>query len=362
VDSFTSRAFAGNPAAVCLVAPSRQLSDREMLLIAAEMNLSETAFLTPLPDVPLDPHSAGGASSASPMVPAFGLRWFTPAVEVPLCGHATLAVAHVLFFEVPRRAEADPNSVSALFARVYKDSVVSFSTLSGRLDVRLASPERLLELDFPANSPEPLPLESPLASRIPAALSVPHATVAGLAYSPTTRKLLIEFADAATLADIRLNHEALTSIDYGAERVVRGVIATVDTRHLDTDKDATLLRYANTHFASRYFAPWVGIPEDPVTGTWNLTPCSPLLLLLLPTMSLRMTPTSNATHSRHITGSAHTVLGPYWASKFNLRELQAFQASARGGHLTLHLPKDSTRILIQGHATTMLSGTLTLPQ
>ncbi len=117
VDAFTERPFAGNPAAVCLLA--EEADPAWMQAVASEMNLSETAFLLP--------EGAPGA---------YGLRWFTPAVEVELCGHATLASAHVLWST----------------GSVAPDAAISFSTLSGTLTA--ARDGELIAMDFPAAVPE----------------------------------------------------------------------------------------------------------------------------------------------------------------------------------------------------------------
>jgi PhzF family phenazine biosynthesis protein len=204
VDAFTSEPFAGNPAAVCLLEDER--SDRWLQAVAAEMNLSETAFLW----------RDGGAHR---------LRWFTPAVEVPLCGHATLASAHVLFETA--RAAGDG---------------LRFATKSGEL--RATREEGgAIELDFPAFSCEP--------TLLPAAVAV------ALGVTP------LETSRVA-----RLNGDSLL-VEAGSEQEVRG--ARPDPRALLAAGAPSVILTTRSEtpgfdFVSRYFAPGAGVPEDPVTG------------------------------------------------------------------------------------------------
>jgi len=201
VDAFTDAPFRGNPAAVC-VAPEPR-SDRWMQLVAREMNLSETAFLHRQPD-------------------GFDLRWFTPTVEVALCGHATLAAAHVLW--------EDGHLEPAEQAR--------FHTRSGLLtaDRRGA----WIEMDFPAKREEPAPAPTGLA----AALGVTPAYVGKNQFD-----YLVEVDSEETVRHLTPDHTALAKLP------VRGVIVTSRAKTGEFD------------FVSRFFAPGSGIPEDPVTGS-----------------------------------------------------------------------------------------------
>ncbi len=202
VDAFTDTPFRGNPAGVCCLdeaADARWMQD-----VAAEVNLSETAFVVRRPDGVHD------------------LRWFTPAIEVDLCGHATLATAHVLW------------ETAALAA----DDQARFETRSGRLAaVRV---DGRIELDFPAASTEPT--EPP--SRLLEALGV-RATHVG----STTSVFLVE---VATEREVR---EAAPSFAALRELGIRGVILTAGSNDHRFD------------FVSRFFAPGAGIDEDPVTGS-----------------------------------------------------------------------------------------------
>jgi len=201
IDAFTDRPFAGNPAAVCLL--EQEMDAAWMQSVAQEMNLSETAFLLPRED-------------------GFGLRWFTPAVEVELCGHATLASAHFLWSE----RHITPNTVAR------------FHTQSGLLTA--AQRDGWIELDFPATPATPAPAPAGMA----AALGCTPVAIAKSAYD-----YLIE---VATESEVR----ALEP-DYRALRVVnaRGVIVTAVGGSGRDD------------FVSRFFGPAVGIDEDPVTGS-----------------------------------------------------------------------------------------------
>jgi len=203
VDAFARRPFEGNPAAVCLL--DREADAAWMQAVAAEMNLSETAFV-----VPRD----GG----------FGLRWFTPTVEVDLCGHATLASAHVLWSS-QRLASGEP---------------ARFETLSGPLACRRLDDGRV-EMDFPAEPPSPC--------EAPAGLS----TALGAAPRWVGRNRMdwvVELADESTLRSLAPALEAVRQLG------LRGLVVTARA-------DAG----APYDFVSRFFAPQSGVPEDPVTGS-----------------------------------------------------------------------------------------------
>jgi PhzF family phenazine biosynthesis protein len=201
VDAFTDRPFAGNPAAVCLL--EVECDSQWMQAVAAEMNLSETAFVRPQDN-------------------GFELRWFTPAVEVDLCGHATLAAAHVLWSE----------------GIIDGDDIIPFSTRSGEL--QCARRGELIEMDFPATVAEPLQTDEGLAE----ALGVEPSWVGG---SKFDRLVLVE--SAQVLRTMRPDFARLRAIP------VRGVIVTCTSDDQRFD------------FLSRFFGPAVGIDEDPVTGS-----------------------------------------------------------------------------------------------
>jgi PhzF family phenazine biosynthesis protein len=254
VDAFTSTPFAGNPAAVCLL---DEVHKSEWLQqVAAEMNLSETAFLLPEND-------------------GWRLRWLTPTVEVELCGHATLASAHVLW---------ETNRVTAR-------SQVRFWTRSGLLKAQKR--RGMIELDFPAFQVEECKPPRGLAKALGADLIF----VGGYG-----KDYLCEVEDEETLRAIAPDFAELKDVLPG------GVIVTAPPAQAGLD------------FVSRFFAPAVGINEDPVTG------------------------------------SAHCALGPYWAAKLGKTDLVGFQASARGGLVRVRVSKE--RVQLGGQAVTVLRGEL----
>jgi len=201
LDAFTRRLFGGNPAAVVLL--DAWLPDRVLAAIAAEKNLAETAFVIPRADV-------------SP------LRWFTPAVEVDLCGHATLAAADVLFrYRFPALAR------------------IAFSTRSGELTVTREG--ELLQMDFPARPGQPVPVTDALVSALGARPREAY----------QARDLLAILESESEVRSLRPDFQRIASLDTFAV-IVSATGARVD-------------------FVSRFFAPAAGIPEDPVTGSSHCT-------------------------------------------------------------------------------------------
>ena len=247
VDAFAERPLTGNPAAVMPL--ERWLPDELMQAIAAENNLAETAFTVPCDDGTAD----------------FDLRWFTPTVEITLCGHATLASAHILI-------HTDP---------------VRFATRSGVLTV--ARRDDLLELDMPAAPPEPANLPEVLD-----ALGITGETFLSRAGNGNA-VVLVE--DEEAVRAVRPDFAALAALPY-----LVSVTAPGD------DHDV----------ASRVFAAFHGVPEDPVTG------------------------------------SAHTTLVPFWADRLGRTEFVALQASKRTG--VLHCRALDDRVALGGHCQTVIAG------
>ena len=214
IDAFTDRPFAGNPAAVCLLDPGTWPDEGWMQRVAAEMNLAETAFARPLP----------GAADAD-----WALRWFTPAVEVSLCGHATLATAHAMHSD-----RGAPGSVR-------------FSSRSGVLTAH-TSDDGIITLDFPAAPATEIAVPDGLAQ----ALGVkPDATY----LTGALGDLLAVFADEAAIFALAPDFAAVSRLTRAGD--IRGVIATAQARDTGRGYD----------FVSRFFAPSQGIAEDPVTGS-----------------------------------------------------------------------------------------------
>ncbi|MEO0409379.1 MAG: PhzF family phenazine biosynthesis protein [Cyanobacteria bacterium P01_A01_bin.135] len=215
VDAFTNRPFAGNPAAVCLV-PSPQ-PEAWMQQVAQEMNLSETAFVQRLENL-----SRSGAHQ-------FNLRWFTPTTEVDLCGHATLASAHVLLSE----------------GYLPEDAAIEFQTRSGPLTAR--STAAGIELNFPATP-------VPAASAPPGLLDALGITAAPEFVGKSRFDYLIEVASEAQVRQMQPNFRELRHLP------VRGIIVTSRGESSSSAGDAY-------DMVSRFFAPGSGIDEDPVTGS-----------------------------------------------------------------------------------------------
>jgi PhzF family phenazine biosynthesis protein len=212
VDAFTDAPFLGNPAAVCLLDAPRDAP--WMQAVAAEMNLAETAFVWP----------EGGA---------FGLRWFTPAVEVPLCGHATLASAHVLYDT----------------GRVREDAAIAFDSHSGRLAAEREG--AWIRLDFPALPPREMPCAPPPG--LLDALGLNAASGARVHEVPRPNATdgpswLVELASVAALRAVQPDFPALRSVAGHA---------VILTARGEGEYD----------FVSRFFAPKAGVDEDPVTGS-----------------------------------------------------------------------------------------------
>ncbi len=265
VDAFADEPFTGNPAGVCLLEGDDFPQAAWMQSVAAELNLAETAFAHRLTRDP---------------AADWALRWFTPAVEVNLCGHATLATAHVM--------------AGAGVA----EGTVRFATRSGVL-VTHSHADGTFTLDFPANPPVPSPVPPELGPVLGAAPVAVYTT-------GDLGDLLVELADEQTVRGLAPDLHALSNLDY------RGIIVTARA-------DQPGGRY---HYVSRFFGPRVGIPEDPVTGSAH-TALAPLWSARLGSASLTGLQASARTglvHTRlldgrvELTGRAITVLDGQLAS------------------------------------------------
>lgn len=254
VDAFTDSPFSGNPAAVCVL--PQEGDEGWMQRVANEMNLSETAFLFQQED-------------------GYNLRWFTPVIEVDLCGHATLASAHILW-------------ETGLLA---PDQEARFYTRSGLLTA--VRQDNWIQLDFPSEPEDEIDAPEKLSD----ALGISPNYVGKNRFD-----YLIEIESEESIRNLTPNFTVLRTIDS------RGFIVTsvADSPEFD--------------FVSRFFAPSFGINEDPVTG------------------------------------SAHCCLGPFWQKKLGKNEFTAYQASARGGIIKVHVAGE--RVLLAGQAFTVMRGTL----
>jgi PhzF family phenazine biosynthesis protein len=255
IDAFTAEPFAGNPAAVCILPQPKD--ETWMQNVAREMNLSETAFLLQQAD-------------------GFLLRWFTPVVEVDLCGHATLASAHALW----ERGDLKPTEQAR------------FNTRSGILTAHLRGD--WIEMDFPAKTEESCAEPEGLAQVLGAQIKY---------LGKNQFDYLVEVDSEEIVRTLKPDFARLAALP------VRGVMVT------------SLSSSPGYDFVSRFFAPRVGVNEDPVTG------------------------------------SAHCCLAPFWGNRLQKNELVAFQASPRGGRIRLRLKGE--RVILAGQAVTILRGNLT---
>jgi PhzF family phenazine biosynthesis protein len=250
VDAFTDQPFRGNPAAVCLLDGPKD--DAWLQAVAAEMNLSETAFLTRVDS-------------------GYRLRWFTPKTEVALCGHATLASAHILW-------QAGHSPVQ---------EPIQFHTKSGVL--KASRVDQHIELDFPLVQQEAVPAPP----RLTEALGARPCYVGRNRYD----RLLVELESEQVVRGLKPNLALIAALP------ALGVIVTARSATLDFD------------FVSRFFAPAIGVSEDPVTG------------------------------------GAHCCLASYWRSRIHKDEFRAYQASPRGG--VMHVRVDGDRVFLGGQAVTV---------
>ena len=259
VNAFANGLFDGNTAAVVIV--DKYPSDNEMVSVAGLFGFSETAFLLPLVQA------------------KYQIRWFTPETEVPLCGHATLASAGFLFSE-----------------REKNEELISFSSLSGELTARRRGDE--LELDFPLDIPQPYVPDREVLNAM-GKLKIRQTLIA-----KTTSNLILVQESPEDVMAVQPDFKALAAI---MDQPYFGVAVTAVT------KDG---------YICRYFAPWEGINEDPVTG------------------------------------SAQTFLAPYWAGVLGKNKLKGFQASERGGKFNVTVLDG--RLLLRGKVVIYLRGVLNL--
>ena len=280
VDAFTRELFKGNPAGVCLsfrdVSPSTNL-DQFFQKIATEMNISETAFITKAND--------------SPSNSRYFLQWFTPTNEVDLCGHGTLATAHILFEQLLQNSPVDE---------------LTFETKkAGELKVKKSDHQGRLQLDFPMSDPQPIELDKEILNEIKLKLNITQ-DILDIQLCKRTKKLLLQLS---SIDDSIKPQKSLTEINFDPSMhlFVRGIILTSKST-------------STVDFISRYFAPWNGILEDPVTG------------------------------------SAHTVLAAYWSRILKKSILHGYQQSARGGDVECELDTENQRVLLRGYAITVMQG------
>lgn len=256
VDSFTNEKFKGNPAAVCL--PDRDLDSDTMQSIAAEIGFSETAFIKQITDN------------------TYSIRFFSPKTEIPLCGHATLASSKIVF---------STNSF---------DSIKFINCNNVELCIEKAAQK--IRMQFPVYDTE----ETEVPQKMFDALGITE--IVAKRYSPINKIIVIEIKSAGELANLKPDFTALVNSHTG----INGVLVTAIS-----DND-------NFDFHYRYFWPWAGTNEDPVTG------------------------------------GIQTFLTKYWATKLNKTKLNAYQSSLRTGTMSTELLKD--KVYIFGEAVIVLQG------
>lgn len=289
IDAFSSKAFSGNPAGVCLVEQENVFDNDEKQNIAAEMNLAETAFLHLLkPGDTFD------------KAKEFKLQWFTPVMEVNLCGHATMASSAALF-------HVKGNQNDALI----------FHTKSGELIARRRGSS--IAINLPLN---PCTTELPSGCDEIVKMAVGSITPLDVQYAPgANSEILIRLPDIVT----RKEFETIQPDLYGLMTVYNfkgapGVILTVKGKKDTGSEDENGRPF---DFLSRYFDPWNGIPEDPVTG------------------------------------AAHCVLAAYWSKVLEQNQFYARQCSPRGGNLEIQILGED-RVELSGTAVVMYEGHLTI--
>jgi len=259
VNAFTGKYYQGNTAAVLLL--DTYPPKARMQRLAKEFGFSETVFVV--------------KESAE----LFRIRWFTPETEVKLCGHGTLAAATVLFAE---------GAVSG--------DRLTFLSRSGQLHI--SHHNATITMDFPRDEPMEIPLRQNLAAALTSIEPICSL------YAPNTRNLIYVYTDAQTVVDMCPDFQRLAQLQ---DDRVFGIIVTAG-------------QWNGYHYVCRYFAPWEGIWEDPVTG------------------------------------SAQVSLAPYWGKRLHKLTLKGYQASGRGGRFQVSLKRN--RVLIKGRAFIYLKGQL----
>lgn len=333
VNAFTHRPFSGNPAAVCYLPYIPD--DRWLQMIAREFNLSETAFVVkrqPASKGAEEEGSEGGKDTEEDEQKEgveFDLRWFTPKVEVDLCGHATLASAHIIFSAgivegnaivfhtrsgVLRATkvrgydgeEEDDEASAANAAAEGGDAEQQQQQVAGKKKPS-ASSRGVVELDFPISTAQECAAEQ--AKALTEALGVDAVWVG----ATTLGDFLVELPSSEAVRAVRPQLHLLRDLPGRG-----GVIVTARAGAGDASSGPD----GDVDFVSRFFCPKAGIDEDPVTG------------------------------------SAHCVLGWYWTRKLGKSRLEAYQASERGGRVSVRVEEQEGRVYLQGGAVLVMAGSI----
>lgn len=260
VDSFTNQPFKGNPAGVCIL--ESDVNDDLMLSIAQELGLSETAFIKKLKKVN-----------------EYSIRYFSPKMEIPLCGHATLAASKVVFEKVDRND-------------------IHFINIQ-EIDLQIQKQDNEIVMEFPVY--KTIPSQAP--KKLLQALGIDKTV--NIEYNSETNILLVEIEDVSLLENLKPDFNALEA----STDAINGVLVSAKSNKADYD------------FYSRYFWPWSGTNEDPVTG------------------------------------GTHTFLTPYWSKRLGKKKMKSFQCSQRTGFMEVELTKQNT-LLIKSQAVLVFEGTL----
>ena len=261
VDSFTDKPFKGNPAGVCIL--NQKLSEEQMQSIAKELGLSETAFI-----IQIDKQNK------------YSIRYFSPIMEIPLCGHATLASSKVLF-------EIKPEMVEIHFKNIQN------------LDLMIRKYGDKIEMEFPIY--ETVPQNAP--DELLNALGIEK--ISNSEFNKETNILLLEIESGELLNNLSPDFERLKR----SHNSINGVLVTATSERSDFD------------FESRYFWPWSGTNEDPVTG------------------------------------GTHTFLAKYWGTRLNKKKMNSYQCSERTGFMEVELISDN-KLTIKSEAQIVLKGEL----
>lgn len=261
VDSFTDEPFKGNPAGVCIL--NRKLSDKQMQSIAKELGLSETAFIDKIDNQD-----------------QYSIRYFSPVMEIPLCGHATLAASKVLF-------EMNSKMVAIHFKNVQD------------LDLMIKKCGHKIEMEFPIYDTTPQNAPEELLSALGIEIIV------NSEFNKETNILLLEIERSELLESLSPDFEKLKR----SHNSINGVLVTAKSPRKDFD------------FESRYFWPWSGTNEDPVTG------------------------------------ATHTFLAKYWSNRLNKKKMNSFQCSERTGFMEVEL-MNYDKLVIKSEAQIFLKGEL----
>lgn len=261
VDSFTDKPFKGNPAGVCIL--NEKLSNFQMQSIAKELGLSETAFVIQIEEQN-----------------KYSIRYFSPRMEIPLCGHATLASAKVLFEKDPKMAEIHFRNIQNLDLMIRKDG-------------------DKIAMDFP--------VYDTIAQNAPDELlnALGINKIINSEFNKETNILLLEIESSELLKNLSPDFESLK----GSHTSINGVLVTAISEKSDFD------------FESRYFWPWSGTNEDPVTG------------------------------------ATHTFLTKYWSTRLNKKKMNSYQCSERSGFMEVEITSDN-KLIIKSEAQIVLKGEL----